>query len=905
MDYATTLGYGGRGTHRCRALVKASRPGGVHTTYTDQYDAMRRRTAEQAHAGGGSGPNLEAKLWSYDANGRQTAEQRATGFQSSSPYYATGWQTWLTSYTPTGKPASTTDPLNETSYTHYDALDRVFQVIDPTGLVEETDYDAAGEVLAQKRGVGTPLAQTYAAYGWTGDGNKASITDANGNLVRLSYDGFNRVSAITFADGTSEGSQYDLNGDLTIWTNRGGFGIVRCYDVLGRKLSERGITGATNAGLCPTGGTANLSSRSWDISDRSFGYDLAGRLASATNTLGAGPWGQDWYYDAAGRLSSFDSNLGAFGYSYDAASNPTAIAYGDGFAAAYAYDALHRMTGSYYQLPGSTSPGTAATIAYDPLSRRTGVTFGDGSTQAYAYDAADRVRTITHVFPGGASSNVTYTYGYDAAGRDVSRAIANAGYRAYPTVGTTAYGAANGLNQYPSVGGSGYAYWPEGPLSGDGVLQHLYDELGGQAYALGAGGAQDIQWSRDALGQAVFYGRVTGSGTQGAFMGLDGSRPEAVLARITATPSGASSPTVTGDRQYVLGPEPDERLAFADVDGSVWFPHTDRQGSVIALSRGGSAATHWRYGPYGETPDAVTLPASPSDPSSYPYRYTGQLYDSNFGLYDDKARTYSPALGRFLQPDPAGVDMGPNLYAYVGNDPLGAEDPGGMRGCVIRYGCGGGISTVEGVVGSDANVENALLANGQMTAGQGTSIASAPNASGSGVAASPLSQLLQRLVARALTTLTGVAEGAGEGLGAIGGATTAGVAVGAATLAYPTSTAPAEEDETSRYGYHYTTLANADAIRASGVIKANDRNRVYFSDRPFSANETNNALFAGSKPNNGEAVVAFRYPSSLPRNYDPSTGGPGGPGYYHSGSLRNGRGGVQFLYVGPNTYNQR
>ena len=40
------------------------------------------------------------------------------------------------------------------------------------------------------------------------------------------------------------------------------------------------------------------------------------------------------------------------------------------------------------------------------------------------------------------------TYVYDAAGRDVTRLTDNVAYRAPPTLGTTSYGAVNGLNQY-------------------------------------------------------------------------------------------------------------------------------------------------------------------------------------------------------------------------------------------------------------------------------------------------------------------------------------------------------------------------------------------------------------------------------------------------------------------------
>ncbi len=48
------------------------------------------------------------------------------------------------------------------------------------------------------------------------------------------------------------------------------------------------------------------------------------------------------------------------------------------------------------------------------------------------------------------------------------------------------------------------------------------------------------------------------------------------------------------------------------------------------------------------------------------------------GLYHYKARTYFPALGRFLQTDPIGYGDGLNWYAYVGNDPINGIGPSGL-----------------------------------------------------------------------------------------------------------------------------------------------------------------------------------------------------------------------------------
>lgn len=617
LNLTANFGYNSRGD-----LTSIQDPRGNTTTFT--VDVLRRVTEVMAPA-----PFNFLTKFTFDGNGNKVKVERQTD-DATYP-----WQTTQATYRADRKLLTTTDPKGRVSSLQYDSVHRVWKTTDPLNRVVTRSYDDVNRLAT----VTDPAGIVVQTNTYTDNGLVASMKDGRNFTTTWTFDGFDRPDKTTYPDATYEQvTSYDANSNPLTLRTRSAATVTLTYDELNR------IKTKTPSGQ-PTVTTV---------------YDIAGRVTTVSTPVVAGDPSSGTftnYYDTAGRFyrEQYPDGLSVT-HQLDAGGNVTRTTYPDGYFIDRVFDQLNRLTDIKLNGAGSS----AVQFQYDSLSRRTKLTFENGTSTSYGFEDDSSLSTLYQNFVG---SNVGFNYSYDDANQMVHQGMTDpANFRwTAPAPGTTTYAAANNLNQYPTVGGTGFTYSTDGSLTNDGVFKYEFNTERMMTRVRNAGTNAIIA---DYLYDPALRQRqknVGGTKTNFYYSGW----------QRLADYNGTSN---TLQQRYVYGTGLDEVLIQITSAGVKTYFHGNHQGSVVAVTdSAGAVVSRFKYSPYGESPSMAGTT----------HGYTGQRYDSETGLYYYKMRYYSPKLGRFLQADPIGYAGGSNLYAYVGNAPVDLDDPLGLA--VGRY----------------------------------------------------------------------------------------------------------------------------------------------------------------------------------------------------------------------------
>jgi RHS repeat-associated protein len=571
---------------------------------------------------------LETVDVTFDANARPMQQKLSAS--------GTAYALTQTSYDSLGRSDCTAVRMNTAVYGSLPASACTLSTAGSFGpdRIGQTIYDAAGEVTQNKVGVGTVDAATERTLTYSNNGLVSSLTDGENNKTTYVYDGFDRLSqtqypSATKGAGTSNAADYeqlgyDANSNVISRRLRDATSIAFSYDNLDRVTLK------------------NLPGTEPDVS---YGYDNLDRITSASQTGNALSFG----YDALSRKTSESGPLGTVTFGYDAADERTSIAYPSTTALTINYAYL--TTGELDTIKQSTT--VLADYAYDNLGNRTGVTFGNGASQAFTYDPVSRLSQLTNALTD--TNDLTATFSYSPASQIASTTRTGDTYAwTGHGNGSTAY-VSNGRNQQTSIGGVTASWDSKGNLTTEPQSGKTYGYSSENLLTSASGG---VTLGYDPAMR--LYQTVGAATTRFMYDGLD------AIAEYNA--SNALQ------RRFVFDPTTDQPVLWYEGTGTAAtnrrYLSQDERGSVISVSSSTGASLGVNtYDEYGK-PGASNVGR---------FQYTGQMYLPETGTYHFPFRDLVAQEGIFAQTDPFGQAGGPNIYVYVGGDPVNFIDPLGLE----------------------------------------------------------------------------------------------------------------------------------------------------------------------------------------------------------------------------------
>jgi RHS repeat-associated protein len=496
-------------------------------------------------------------------------------------------------------------------------------LVEPSCTSSQTStltYDKLDRVI-EAVDTGPGATKTF-KYTYDADGNLEKRVDPTGT-TKFTLDPLNRVTEESLPGSLSNAYSYDEASDLLSFTDAGG-GTHYFYNTLNQLMA-----------MYEPGGNCEMSP------------------VKCTHAE----------YDGAGSLTKLEfPSKATVNYGVDATTGrPTSITVKNPSGTTLLSDT--------YSYEEGTSKDTPL-IYKDAYSQPSTAT----NTTEYVYDALDRLEEAKTT--GTAPSR--YYYKLDAAGNRTAQEVNTTG----ATGGENTYFDYNSGNELECRMKTNEAC---SKSSSSEISGYKYDGAGNETAITGYADPASTAFSYNNLSQlraltppssseqsATFLGsgqgNLTGLGSlalQNSALGLTKQINASGTSYYARTPSGAMI---------------DERLP-----GSTSYnPIFNAQGNMVALlNTSGELVQTVRYGPYGENAKAEELGA-PYNATDDPFLFQGgyHIEGGNKGsanvannLYHFGARYYDPTAGRWTQQDP--VPGSESSFAFVGDDPINNDDPGG------------------------------------------------------------------------------------------------------------------------------------------------------------------------------------------------------------------------------------
>lgn len=506
---------------------------------------------------------------------------------------------------------------------------------DPKGNKRFELRDAYGRLIqvTEFRDANTSYNTNYA---YDTLGNLIKVTSAIGKETKIFYDSLSRKVAMSDPSMGWWHYVYDANGNLRTQIDAKWVAVNFAYDELNRPTRKE-----------YPGGQGDPKEIVYTY-DEATSSNAVGRLTTVTDLSGT----TGFSYDVNGRTTEVEKTIDNVAYTtqyaYDAMGRVTGTLYPDGEEVDYAYDAAGNL---------SAVAGYVAFSDYNALGQPRQIAYQNGVVTGRNYNAANnRLTGFTTASPGG---EVLFGLGYTY---DPNGNITGITDDVQPNNDQTfTY---DGLNRLISATSPSYP---------NQTITMTYDAIGNLMQNFDSGKAANR------TGQARAYdedNRLTGvdAGSTSTFVyDYQGARVKKI--------SGASETIYVGKHFQITDGVPTKhifaggmRIATKDAS-SIYYYHTDHLGSLrVATDGTGARVQTVNYYPFGEIRDNLGS-------VDLPFKFTGQEYDPETGLYYYGARFYDPALGRFITPD--SIVQAPadpqslNRYAYCRNNPLIYSDPTG------------------------------------------------------------------------------------------------------------------------------------------------------------------------------------------------------------------------------------